>query len=127
MGHKTSILGHRPGVTGRLFLCLLSQQHISDTLCRFGFVLFDDVAIEVLRGVYAGVAQLLRHGDDICTICQKHRGHRVPERMGVDVRQIVAAGKVMEPSGDAVRVHVIAFVCSEYKPGVLPPVTIGDL
>ena len=51
----------------------------------------------------------------------------MPESMGVDVGQIVAAGKVMEPTGNAVRVHVAAIVCSEDKTGVPPPVTVGKL
>ena len=51
----------------------------------------------------------------------------MPERMGGDVWQIVAAGEIIEPAGDTVWVHVITIVRGEYKPGVLPPVTIGNL
>ena len=51
----------------------------------------------------------------------------MPERMGVDVWQIVAAGEIIEPAGNGVRVHVIPIVCGEDKPGVLPSVTVGNL
>ena len=109
------------------FLCLLPEQHIRNTLCCLGFIFFDDVAVEIFCGVHAGMAQLLRYRYNVRTICQEDRGHSMPECMRIDMGQIVAAGKVMEPAGDAVRVHVAAIVCGEYKSGVLPPVTVGKL
>ena len=49
------------------------------------------------------------------------------EGVRVDVGQAVAAGEVIEPIGDAVRVHVIAVILSEHIAGRNPPVTIGQL
>lgn len=43
----------------------------------------------------------------------------MPERMGMDMRQIMAAGKVIELSGDAVIVR------REYKSGVLTDTSIS--
>ena len=127
MGQKTDILGHRLGLPWAEFLCLFPEQHIRNTLSCLGFVLFDDMAVKVFRGIHAGVAQLLRYRDNIGSICQEDRGHSMPERMGIDVWQIVPTGKIVEPAGDAVWVHVASIVCSEYKAGVLPPVAVGDL
>ena len=126
MGPKIYILGHRPDRRAA-FLCLLPEQHIRNTLRCLGFVFLNDVTVKVFCGVHAGVAQLLRYRDNIGTVGQKNRGHRVAEGVGVDMRQIVPAGKVMEPAGDAVRVHVAAIVRREYKSGVLPTVAVGDL
>ena len=47
--------------------------------------------------------------------------------MRIEMGQIVAAGKVMEPTGDAVRVHVASIVRSEDKAGLLPAVAVGNL
>lgn len=109
---KTEILEHRPGAPGG-FLRLLPEQHIRNTLRCLCSIFPDDVAVETFGGVYTCVAQLHGYGDDICAICRKDRGHGMPERMGIDMRQIMAAGKVIEPSGDAVIVR------REYKSGVL--------
>lgn len=49
------------------------------------------------------------------------------EGVRIDVGQTVAAGKIIEPSGDAVRVHAASIVCCEHKAAVYPPVTIGKL
>ena len=51
----------------------------------------------------------------------------MPEGMRIDVGQIVTAGKIVEPAGDAVRIHVAAIVCGEHKAGMLPTVTVGEL
>ena len=123
---KTEILEHRPGSPG-VFLCLLSEQHIRNTLRCPGFIFFDDMAVEIFRCVHAGMTQLFRYRDNIRTVCQKDGGHSMPEGMRIDVGQIVTAGKVVEPAGDAVRIHVAAIVCGEHKAGMLPAVTIGKL
>ena len=57
---KNRFLGTPSGAAGRAFLCLLPEEHVCDALGSSGFIFLDDVGIEVLRGVYAGVAQLLR-------------------------------------------------------------------
>ena len=57
---KNCFLGTPSGAAGRAFLCLLPEKHVCDALGSSGFIFLDDVGIEVLRGVYAGVAQLLR-------------------------------------------------------------------
>jgi len=98
---------HRAG-----FLCLLPEQHIRNTLRCLCSISLDDVAVETFGGVYTCMAQLHGYGDDIRAICRKDRGHGMPERMGIDMRQIMAAEKVIEPSGDAVIVR------REYKSGV---------
>lgn len=109
------------------FLCLFTEQHVSDTLGGFGFVLLDDVRIEVLRSAGAGVAKLGGNGHDVGSVGQQYRGHRVPECVGIDMGQAVTLGEVPEPSGDAVRVHMIPVVLGEYIAGIDPPVTVGKL
>ena len=91
MGQKIDVLG------------LLTDQNISNTIRRLCFVFLDDVAVKILCGGYACVAQLLGHRNNIGSVCQEDRGHRVAEGVGIDMGQIVAAGKVMEPTGDTVR------------------------
>ena len=54
------IIGYISEKCGRAFLCLLPEEHVCDALGSSGFIFLDDVGIEVLRGVYAGMAQLLR-------------------------------------------------------------------
>ena len=127
MGQKIDILGHRLGLPRADFLCLLPEQYIRNTLRCLGLVLFDDVAVKIFRGVHAGMAQLLRYRYNVRTVCQKDRGHSVAESVGIDMGQIVAAGKVMEPTGDTVRVHIASIVRGEDKAGMPPPVAVGDL
>ena len=50
----------------------------------------------------------------------------MPERMRIDVGQIVAAGKIVKPAGDTVRVHITSDIRREHKTGVLPPVTMDS-
>ena len=57
---KIAFWGHRPAQPGGVFLCLLPEEHVCDALGSSDFIFLDDVGIEVLRGVYAGMAQLLR-------------------------------------------------------------------
>lgn len=57
---KIAFWGHRPAQPGGVFLCLLPEEHVCDAPGSSGFIFLDDVGIEVLRGVYAGMAQLLR-------------------------------------------------------------------
>ena len=109
------------------FLCLFPEQYIRDTLRCLGFILFDNVAVEVLRGGYAGVAQLLRYGYNVCTVCQQDRGNSMPEGVRIDMGKIVAAGEIIEPAGDAVRIHIAAIIRGEYKAGMLPPVSVCNL
>ena len=57
---KNRFLGTPSGAAGRAFLCLLPEEHVCDAPGSSDFIFLDDVGIEVLRGVYAGMAQLLR-------------------------------------------------------------------
>ena len=57
---KNRFLGTPSGAAGRSFLCLRPEEHVCDALGSSDFIFLDDVGIEVLRGVYAGMAQLLR-------------------------------------------------------------------
>ena len=93
------------------FLCLFTDQNIGDTLCCLCLIFLNNVAVEVFRCVHAGMTKLF---DNIRAVCQKHRGHRMPERMRIDMGQTVAGGEIFEPSGDAVQTHVIAvFLCKD--------------
>ena len=49
------------------------------------------------------------------------------EGVGVDMGKPVAAGEVIKPAGDAVRVHVFPAVRGKHIPAVYPAVTVGDL
>ena len=73
------------------------------------------------------MAQLLRHCDNIGTVCQEDGGHRVAERVGIDMGQAVAGGEVVEPAGDAVRAHVVAVVLGEDVAGMLPTIAVCKL
>ena len=106
---------------------LLPNEDIRNTICGLCLIFFYDVGIETFCGGDAGVSELLGYCHNVRTICQEDRGHSMPERMRIDVWQIVPTGKIVEPAGDAVWVHVASIVCSEYKAGVLPPVAVGDL
>ena len=108
-------------------LCLLTDQNVSNTIRCLCLVFLDDVAVEILCGGYACVAQLLGHRNNIGSVCQEDRGHRVAEGVGIDMGQTVAGGEVFEPAGNAVRVHVIAVVLGEHVVGMNPSVTIGKL
>ena len=66
------------------FLCLLPEQNIRDTLRCLGLVFLNDVAVEILGGVHAGMAQLLGHRYNVCAVGQQHRGYRVPLRYNYD-------------------------------------------
>ena len=57
---KIAFWGHRPAQPGGVFLCFLPEEHVCDAPGSSDFIFLDDVGIEVLRGVYAGMAQLLR-------------------------------------------------------------------
>ena len=47
--------------------------------------------------------------------------------MRIDVGQIVAGGEVLEPAGDAVRVHVVTVVLGKDIAGMQPSVTVCKL
>ena len=49
------------------------------------------------------------------------------ERMRIDVWQIVAAGKTVEPAGNAVRVHPVPVILGEHIAGMQPSVTVCKL
>ena len=112
---------------GQLFLCLFSQKNIRDTLGGFGFVLLDDMAVKALCCVYAGVPQLLGYRDNVRPVCQKDRGHGVPESVRIDMRQAMSKGKISQPAGDAVRVHVLAVVLGEHITAVCPSISVCNL
>ena len=80
LGSKTEFLGHAVRVSGRSFLCLFPEQNLGDALGSLGLVLLDDVGIEALCGVHAGMTQLLGDGDNVRTVGQQNRSHRVPLR-----------------------------------------------
>ena len=127
LGSKTEILGHTVRVSGRSFLCLFPEQNFGDTLGSLGFVFFDDVGIEALCGVHAGVAQLLGDSNNVRTVGQQDRGYRVPEGVGVDVGQAVAGREGIQPAGDTVRVHMLPVVLGKDKAGIDPAVPVGQL
>lgn len=85
LGQKSVFLGHTVRVSGGIFLCLFSEQHIGDTRGSLGFVLLNDVGIEALGSVHGCVSQLLGHGNNIRSICQEDGGNGVPEGVGVDM------------------------------------------
>ena len=75
------------------FLCLFPEQHIRYALRCLGLVFLNDVGIEILCGACTGVSQLSRHCDDVCPVCQKDRGYRVPECVRIYMGQSVTAEK----------------------------------
>lgn len=101
-----------------MFSCLFAEQYVSDTFGGLGLVLLDNVRIEVLRSAGAGVAQLCSHGHDVSSIGQQHRGHRVPECVGIDMGQAVTFGEVPKPASDTIGFHVVPVVLGENMAGV---------
>lgn len=57
------------------FLCFLPEQNVRNSPRCLGVIFFDGVAIKVFRGVYAGMAQLLRYSDNIGAVGQKNSGY----------------------------------------------------
>ena len=108
-------------------LCLLSDQDISNTIRCLCLIFLNDVAVKILCGGDASMAQLLGYRNNIGSVCQEDRGHRVAEGVRIDMGQTVAGGEVFEPTGNAVRVHVVAVVLGEHIAGMNPSVTIGKL
>ena len=107
-------------------LCLLTDQNISNTIRCLFLVFLDDVAVKILCGGYACVAQLLGHRDNIGSVCQEYGGHCVAEGVGIDMRQVVAFGKFGQPIGYTVRVHGSAVFLSENKIPVVPAITHSE-
>lgn len=121
MGQKTVFLGHARHLLPGVFLCLFSQQHISDALRGLCFIFLNDVAVETFCCGDACMTKLFRYRYNVGSVCQQHRGNRVPKCVRIDVGQAVAAGEVIEPIGDTVRVHVVAVVLRKHIAGINPP------
>ena len=69
------------------------------------------------------MAQLVGSGDEINTVGD-HRGcRRVPERMGMDMGQIVPVAELGKPVGNAVRVHDASVIMGEDEIRSDPSVT----
>lgn len=126
-GSKNSEVCKLSDQFGQLFSCLFAQKNIRDTLGGFGFVLLDDMAVKALCRVYAGVPQLLGYRDNVRSVCQKDRGHGVPESVRVDMRQAMTKGKFLQPASDAVRVHMLAVVLGEHIAAVCPSISVCNL
>lgn len=80
-------MGQKNDVSG-----LFTNQNISDTIRRLCLVFLNDVAVEILCGGYAGMTQMLGHRNNIGSICQEDRVHRVAECVGIDMGQTAAGG-----------------------------------
>ena len=81
-----------------LFSCLFPpEQSRRNAVGGFFFVLLDQVGVEILCCGDFVVAQLLRYRDHIRTIRNQHGSNRMPERMGIDMGQIVPCRKFPQP------------------------------
>ena len=69
------------------FLCVPSQNGLCKGFRGLFIGLFDDVSVEIRRGGGPSVSQAFGDGNDIRPVVDQHCGDRVPESVGVDVRQ----------------------------------------
>ena len=65
------------------------------------------------------MTQTLGNGHAVHAVEVEHRGHRVPEGVGVDVREAVSLAESGQPCRYAVRVHGSAGILGENKTFVL--------
>lgn len=77
------------------------------------------VGVDVGRGAHLGVPQPFGNAHTVHPVEVQHRGHCMPERMGVDVWEIVPPAELLEPVRHAVRVHGVAVVLRKYEVLVL--------
>lgn len=82
-----------------LFLGLLSEQRVRDTVGDFRLAFGYHVRVERFCRCHGGMTQLPRHRHNIRSLRNQNRSRRVPECMGVDMREAVALGKVGKPCG----------------------------
>ena len=103
-----------------------AKDHIGYTLSRSFISLFDYMTVDVRRGGNFRMSQALGNGQRIRTIINQQRGHRVPELVRMDRRQVIFLCKNPQPFGDVIRVHHSTVILGEHIACVYPTVTIFD-
>ena len=87
-----SVFGHFPA---EIHLC----QRIACLLLAF----LNHMAVDILRGGNFRMAEHFGNCDHIRSLRNQHRRCRVPECMGVDVRQILPLTELCQPLGNGIR------------------------
>ena len=85
------------------------------------------MGVNVCGGADFCMAQAFRDGDNIFSAVDQDRGHCMPERMRVNVGEVVPLGKFTEPCGDPVRDHRLPVFLDKQESGILPAVAVLDL
>ncbi len=97
----------------RLLLTLLPVEYIRQNVACLLLAVLDDMAVDVFGRRDLRVAEHLGDCHDIRTVHNHHRGSGVPESVRVDIRKPAAPRKLIQPLGDAVRVHRLPVILLE--------------
>lgn len=73
------------------------------------------MGVNIGGGGNLSVSQAFGNADAVHAVEIQHGGHRVAERMGVDVRQPVADGELFQPVRDRIRVYGLSVVLSKHE------------
>lgn len=87
--------------------------------------LLQNMAVEIQSCTGHRVIQPPRNRKDIRSVVNQNAGHRVPERMGINMPQAMTLTEAIEPSVGTVWMHWFTVVPRKNISGFLPPISYG--
>src|SRR5699024_6181610 len=97
---------------------------ISQDAGAFLISLLHDMGVDIAGGAHLRMAQPGRDTDAVHSFIEQQAGHRMPEGMGIDMRQTMPLAEPVQPSVDRIRVHGRTVLLRKEK--ILIPVVVSQ-